>query len=130
MRSTTSSGLRFLSELAPILGAGDLRVAGPSLCFTLGGGFVLETGKYPEEIVEKVARALAALDALGLTVTEEFGIDYGDEVDSGWKDADGPRRAAERNLRQATPGQRHLYAHTIVRRIVLYAETPWEVVDR
>lgn len=59
MRSTTSSGLRFLSELAPILGAGDLRVSGPLCVLTLGGGFVLGTGKYPEEIVEKVAKAMA-----------------------------------------------------------------------
>lgn len=123
------------------------------------------TGKYPEEIVAKVAKAIArtmggwnddtsepnlpdahreameshwrrvnatclelgreyaiaALDALGLTVTEECG-----------SSTRKPRslKASGEFGRDLATRLTNGWGLTLERRLILHAETPWEVVDR
>lgn len=92
------------------------------------------TGKYPEEIVEKVAKAIrgatddgadrtedyaiAVLDALGLTVTEEWASETVDSIDSATSKSRAQEWASEDG-------------GVLVRRFAFEAhETPWEVMDQ
>ena len=73
--------------------------------------------------------AVAALDALGLTATLEFGVGY----DNGDRDRYAGRDAASlevaHDLERYPEGSEGYMAPTVVHRTVLHAETEWEVTD-